>query len=102
MKRSLAAAFLCLALAWPLAAAGAEESVYRLSVDGLACPFCAYGVEKSLNAIPGVSGIAIDIRSGHLTVRTTADGGLDEGTARRAVEAAGFSLRGFEKIPGRP
>lgn len=77
--------------------AGAEG--YRLSVDGLACPFCAYGVEKQLAAIDGVGGIETDIAAGTVTVTMEADATLDEATARRAVEAAGFTLRAFEKAP---
>lgn len=30
------------------AAALAAGPSYRLAVDGLACPFCAYGIEKKL------------------------------------------------------
>ena len=37
------------------AAAMAASPAYRLLVDGLACPFCAYGIEKKLSAIEGRS-----------------------------------------------
>ena len=39
-----------------LAATGvlATPPAYQLHVDGLACPFCAYGLEKKLGAVPGV------------------------------------------------
>ena len=35
-------------------AAFADGVVYRLRVDGLTCPFCAYGIVKTLSAIDGV------------------------------------------------
>ncbi len=76
--------------------AGSEQ--YQLRVDGLACPFCAYGIEKKLSAIEGVENLDIDIETGAVMV-TMADGAtLDETAARRAVKAAGFSLRGFAKV----
>lgn len=79
----------------PTSAFSAQQA-YKLRVDGLACPFCAYGVEKKLNAIKGVQGVGIDIASGTVTV-TMADGAsLDEATAKQAVKDAGFALRKFE------
>jgi len=100
MRKMLIAALLTAALA-ALPAAAAGVNAYRLSVDGLACPFCAYGVEKQLTAIDGVGTVKTDIAAGTVTVTMKAGGILDEATARRAVEAAGFSLRGFEKAPPR-
>lgn len=76
----------------------ADTQAYKLQVDGLACPFCAYGIEKKLSAIEGVEMLDIDIESGSVMV-TMADGAtLEETAARRAVEAAGFSLRDFEAV----
>ncbi len=87
-------AFLLLA---PLAYAG---SVYSLEVDGLACPFCAYGIEKKLNAVDGVEKIEVDIKSGQVIV-TMADGeSLSEDRARQAVKDAGFTLRAFAESVG--
>ena len=42
-----------LALLLLLPAASAGSATYSLEVDGLACPFCAYGIEKKLSAIDG-------------------------------------------------
>ena len=81
-----------------VSSAWATQSAYRLGVDGLACPFCAYGVEKKLNAIAGVQRIEIDIASGTATVTMVEGAALDEAAARKAVKAAGFSLRSFEQV----
>ncbi|PCJ60466.1 MAG: hypothetical protein COA65_03835 [Rhodospirillaceae bacterium] len=69
---------------------------YEIEVAGLACPFCAYGIEKQLDTIEGVEGVATDIRSGIVTVTMRDGSTLDEKTARRAVKAAGFTLSGFK------
>ena len=70
--------------------------VYKLYVDGLACPFCAYGVEKKVGGLDGVEKVEIEIEDGLVSV-TLADGAtLDEATASRAVDEAGFTLRKFE------
>ncbi len=88
--------FLCLVL-MPLGTFAAQQA-YRLRVDGLACPFCAYGVEKKLSAIKGVREAAVDIASGTVTVTMAEGAGLDEAAAKQAVKDAGFTLRGFELI----
>jgi len=77
-------------------AALADSHVYKLYVDGLACPFCAYGVEKKVGGLDGVEKVEIEIEDGLVAV-TLADGAtLDESTAKQAVDEAGFTLRKFE------
>ena len=45
-------------------AAMAVSPAYKLQVDGLACPFCAYGVEKKLNAVNGVKASRSILKAG--------------------------------------
>ncbi len=77
-------------------AAVADSHVYKLYVDGLACPFCAYGVEKKVGGLKGVETVEIDIESGLVAVTVSDDATLDEATAKQAVDEAGFTLRKFE------
>ena len=74
----------------------ADTHVYKLYVDGLACPFCAYGVEKKVGGLDGVEKIEIDIDGGIVTVTLAGGATLDEATAKQAVDEAGFTLRKFE------
>ena len=79
------------------AVALAAPQAFKLRVDGLACPFCAYGIEKQLSSVDGVQSVDVDIKAGEVIV-TMADGvTLDETEARRAVKDAGFDLRSFER-----
>lgn len=85
------------AIMWASAAWAAGPS-YRIEVAGLACPFCAYGIEKKLSALDGVDKVETHIKEGAVIV-TMADGAsLDETTAEQAVDAAGFTLNGFERV----
>ena len=86
-----------LALASATAFAGVHQ--YRLQVDGLACPFCAYGIEKKLNATKGVKAIKIDINSGTVTVTMETGASLSEAQAGQIVKDAGFTLGRFQTIP---
>lgn len=93
---------LTIALGLPFGATGAAaaETVYRLQVAGLSCPFCAYGLEKRLGKIDGVRKIEIDLAGGAAVVRMAEGASLDEATASKAVEAAGFTLDGFQAVGG--
>ena len=97
MARIVRTAAFALSLLLPVAAFAAQTQ-YQLRVDGLACPFCAYGIEKALTRTDGVEGIDIDINAGIVTV-TMADGAaMTEEKAQQIVEDAGFTLAGVEKV----
>ncbi len=83
-------------LAAPVTTALADSHFYKLYVDGLACPFCAYGVEKKVGGLPGVEKVDIDIDEGLVAVTLAEGATLDEASAKQAVDEAGFSLRKFE------
>ncbi len=95
---------MAVALSLVLVSAGvlAAPPTYQLHVDGLACPFCAYGIEKKLGALEGVERVETNIKDGTVIV-TMKDGvALDEASAKQAVKAAGFSLRKFERVQSVP
>lgn len=92
------------ALSLVLAAAGALAAplTYQLHVDGLACPFCAYGIEKKLGALDGVERLETNIEDGTVIVTMKDGATLDEAAAKQAVKEAGFSLRKFEPVQSAP
>ncbi len=97
---TLAVLALLIATSFSVVAVHAESPsgpVYALQIDGLACPFCAFGIEKQLKKIEGVVSTSVDIKDGVVTVVMERDATLDEAEAKKAVEAAGFTLRGFER-----
>ncbi len=81
-------------------AAFAGGNQYALAVDGLACPFCAYGIEKRLSAIEGVESVETDVKSGQVVVTLAEGMNLSEEVARQAVEDAGFTLRSLKQTQG--
>lgn len=85
---------------WVTAVAAQEpaHTTYQIQVNGLSCPFCAYGIEKQVNAIKGVEDIALDLKAGMLTVTMEEGATLEEETASKAVEAAGFTLGSFHEV----
>lgn len=73
------------------------DETYRLQVDGLACPFCAYGIEKKLNNTDGVKAIDIRINEGVVLVTVSEGADFDQARAEQIMDEAGFTLSGFEK-----
>ncbi|MCZ6860405.1 MAG: heavy-metal-associated domain-containing protein [Alphaproteobacteria bacterium] len=98
MGKGLPTVILGLALLFASIAAQAKPLTYELAVDGLACPFCAYGIEKKLGAISGVKQLTVDIARGVVRVVMAEGARLKERSARKAVEAAGFSLSRFRQL----
>jgi mercuric ion binding protein len=77
----------------------AAPGQYQLRVDGLACPFCAYGIEKQLKRTDGVENIDIDLDAGTVTVTMGGGARMTREQANRIVEDAGFTLRDFTEVP---
>lgn len=60
-------------------------------VDGLSCPFCAYGIEKKIKKIEGVEDIRVDIKSGTVTVTYKDKKFFTRARLNKAVRDAGFT-----------
>lgn len=65
---------------------------YEIQVDGLACPFCAYGLEKKLKKLPGAKNVEIDLNTGRAAFDVSG-GILLPGPVQGAVRDAGFTPR---------
>ena len=75
----------------------AGSTHYEMRVDGLACPFCAYGIEKKLKAIEGSSDISVDLDKG-LVILNMADGKiLTEEQMVKLFNDSGFTYRSMKK-----
>ncbi|WP_220459573.1 heavy-metal-associated domain-containing protein [Rugamonas fusca] len=81
-----------------VAAIAGQTAAYRLRVDGLSCPFCAYGIEKKLGHLKGVRRVEVDIVSGSVAVTMAEGVTLNEADVRQAVLDAGFKLRSLDAV----
>ncbi len=89
---------LSLLLLWSssLLAAGTR---YIMRVDGLACPYCAYGIEKKLKKIEGVEKIDVDLDKGLVTVDAAQGVKLTEPQMIKLFKDAGFTYRSMQEEP---
>jgi len=70
----------------------ADTSTYSIRVDGLACPYCAYGIEKKLNAIEGVKFMNMNLDEGIVTVKTQ-NVTLGDEQLKQLFNDSGFTYR---------
>ena len=79
-----------LTLVGTLVLAGEQQKV-TLRVDGLACPFCAYGMEKKLERIENLEKLEIKINNGLVILYFKEGAKIDKELISEKVEEAGFT-----------
>ncbi len=72
----------------------------RLKVNGMVCPFCAYGLEKRLQEITSIDAVLIRISDGLVQIRTKEDQELTDEVLADVVKKSGFSLIEIERLDG--
>ncbi len=82
----------------PARAATPAEASRRavITVKGLACPFCVYGLEKHLKKLPGATTVRVDLGKGEATVDFAGDSKVADEDIRKAVKNAGFTVDRIE------
>jgi len=67
----------------------------QLSVNGLSCPFCAFGIEKKLLDVPGVLDVEVFLDEGRVALTFEGDSEATVNDLEQAVRKAGFELSGL-------
>ena len=80
------------------ALAQARVSALTVAVDGLACPFCAYGVEKKLKKVAGVNTLVIDMKGGTVTLTAQSGQSINFSQVPGAVRDSGFTPRAMKIV----
>jgi copper chaperone CopZ len=75
--------------------AGAEILSADLQVNGLTCPFCAFGIEKKLLDVDGVTSVDVRLDEGLLQLQLAPKNSATTAALEAAVEKAGFQLAGL-------
>ncbi len=59
-------------------------------VDGMTCDHCVRAVSQEIGALPGVTGVSVDLTTGAVSV--TSEAALSRGAVAAAVDEAGYTL----------
>lgn len=65
-------------------------------VDGMACPFCAYGIEKKLKNLDAVQEMEVQLEEGRVLLAFEEGQSLTKEDIQGAVKNAGFTARKIE------
>ncbi len=96
MKRFVLVAILSM---MTTAAALAEETIYHIFADGLACELCAASIDKQLRTVDGVERVDVLPDRGIVNVRMADGYVLVEKQVSRLLEDAGVNFRSMEEHP---
>lgn len=94
MKKQILISLFGLLLIQNVFAAGTH---YEMRVDGLACPFCAFGIEKKLKAIEGTGKIDVDLDKGLVKLNVAEGKELTEEQMKKLFNDSGFTYRSMVK-----
>ncbi len=64
---------------------------FTVRVDGLGCPFCAYGLEKKFKELKGIKKVTIDMETGIMNFKFPTADVLSIETIEEQVEKAGYT-----------
>ncbi|HFE31878.1 MAG TPA: heavy-metal-associated domain-containing protein [Gammaproteobacteria bacterium] len=77
----------------------AAGKLYELRVDGMACAFCAYGIEKKFKKMDGVEGVDINLQKGLVQVKTREDKTFTKTELKKLIHDSGFTLKSLKEKP---
>ena len=74
--------------------ANAQSNVidkFSVQVDGLGCPFCAYGLEKKFKELKGIKKVKIEMETGMMDFVFPSEKALSIQQVEKQVEKAGYT-----------
>ncbi len=98
MLRGVMKVMVLMAVVSLIAGSAMAQTKYVISVDGMSCPFCAYGLEKKLKKVRGIESVTIDLNEGEAVVIAKSGATIKEESLRKAVKEAGFTVSSLEQI----
>jgi len=78
-------------MAVPVLQAQKNYDQFEVQVDGLGCPFCAYGLEKKFKEFKGIKKVKIDIETGDFSFAYPSEKALTIQEVKQQVKKAGYT-----------
>ena len=73
-----------------------DRTFIKIEVKGLACPYCAYGLEKDLKKVEGIEFIEIELKEGLVYTSVPTDLKPTKEKLKKVVEDSGFTAGEIE------
>lgn len=91
MKKTIIATVVITLMTVFSANAQKQMDKFMVQVDGLGCPFCAYGLEKKFKEFRGIRNVKIDIETGDFSFTYPAEKALTMNAVIEQVDKAGYT-----------
>ncbi len=89
---SISAILFAFIMAFNMSGQTAQDRVFiKIEIKGLACPYCAFGMEKELKKISGVDSVDIELKEGLAYISTPLAQKPTEEALKKIIEEAGFT-----------
>ncbi|HFA52120.1 MAG TPA: heavy-metal-associated domain-containing protein [Bacteroidetes bacterium] len=73
-----------------------ERVFIKIEIKGLACPYCAYGMERELKKVSGVEDVDIELKTGMAYISTPISQKPSKEELTKIVDDGGFTAGGIE------
>lgn len=79
----------------PATAVSSQETTPQavIRIDGMACPFCTYNIQRQVEALDGVEAVDVSLDRGEAYVTLSKQNPPSAEQLREAVKSAGFTAR---------
>ena len=98
MLRGVMKVMVLMAVVSLIAGFAMAQTQYVIGVDGMSCPFCAFGLEKKLKKVENVESVTIDLNKGEAVVIAKTGTTIKEESLRKTVHDAGFTVSSLKEI----
>ncbi len=69
-----------------------EARQIQVTILGMSCPFCAYGVQQKLSRVEGVTDLKVELSTGLATLTLEQDADVPNDLLLETVDEAGFEV----------
>jgi len=74
-----------------------SQQIYvKIEIKGMACPFCAFGMEKELKKVAGVDNVEIELKAGLAYISTPISQKPTKESLEKIITDAGFTVGKIE------
>lgn len=88
---------ICFSISTNAQTANEQERIYvKIEIKGMACPFCAFGMEKELKKVAGVENVEIELKAGLAYISTPIIQKPTKKSLEKIITDAGFTVGKIE------
>ena len=67
------------------------------TVNGMVCPFCATGIEKTFQKQAAVESVKVDLETKLVTIHTKKDQSIDDKAITKLIKDAGYDVTNIKR-----